>query len=486
MPILPIPEYRPDVADYEGVHTVTLANVLPRGDGYGPFPDFTVYSQALPAACRGYFYARNTDGSITIFAGTATKLYKMSNTDFSWSDVSKALGSYSALPTPDQWQFAQFGSVVIAVQANTAPQAFTLGSSSEFADLGGSPPQARYVTVVGRFVVLSGLLNNPYRIQWSGLNAITTWSAGVSQSDFQDLPKGGVVRGVSGGEYGVVFQDSMMRRMTFAPGSPTIFQIDEISEEKGLFAPLSIVRSGDRVLFISPHGFQMLAPGGYPEPIGRERVDRTFFADVDTGSLQLCIGASDPKGSRAVWAYKSLSGQSGAFDKLLIYDWALDRWSPVAMSGEYLSPLARPGLTLENLDAISGSLDALPFSLDDVSTGALSSLSMVNGAHRLGFFTGSNLEATLVTAERSGEGRRLFVRGFRPITDAAAVFASTAARETQQASATVGAEAPVDATGSCPQRVSTRYARARIRIPAGTSWNFCLGVEPDVAPEGAR
>jgi len=45
---------------------------------------------------------------------------------------------------------------VLAVEANSAPQVFDLTSSSAFADLGGSPPQARYIAVVGRFRLLSG------------------------------------------------------------------------------------------------------------------------------------------------------------------------------------------------------------------------------------------------------------------------------------------------------------------------------------------
>ena len=148
------------------------------------------------------------------------------------------------------------------------------------------------------------------------------------------------------------------------------------------------------------------------------------------------------------------------------------------MSGEYLTTLARPGPTLESLDAISGSLDALTFSLDDVSTASLSQLSAVNSAHRLGFFTGANLEATMVTAEKGGDGKRIFVRGFRPITDAASVYGSVSKRETAQATASYSDETPVNAIGMCPQRVSTRYARGRIRIPAGTSWSYALGIEP--------
>src|SRR2546423_1282868 len=203
MPLLPWGEYRPDVSDFQGQHSGRLENVLPRGDGYGPFPGFTVFTSGLPASCRGSFVSRKTDGSVSIFAATATRLYNLNNTDFSWTDVSKGGGAYSTLSSSDQWQLVQFGNFVVAVQANTVPQVFDLTSSSAFADLGGSPPQARYIAVVGRFLVLSGLLTSPYRIQWSGLNATTTWTPGVNQSDIQDLPDGGIVRGVAGCEFGV-------------------------------------------------------------------------------------------------------------------------------------------------------------------------------------------------------------------------------------------------------------------------------------------
>jgi hypothetical protein len=64
MPLLPFGEYKPDVSDYEGQATKNVRNVLPRGDGYGPFPDFAILTQALIAACRGAFYALKSDGSV--------------------------------------------------------------------------------------------------------------------------------------------------------------------------------------------------------------------------------------------------------------------------------------------------------------------------------------------------------------------------------------------------------------------------------------
>src|SRR5438067_1284325 len=236
--LLPFGEYRPDVADYQSSYTKTAQNVVPRGDGYGPWPSFTALTSALAAACRGFFMARKSDGSVAIFAGTSTKLYQLNNTTFAWTDVSAGAGTYSALSATAQWQFAQFNNFVVAVQANAAPQVFDLTSSTAFAALGGSPPQAAYVATVNRFLVLGGIntgaVGDPYKIVWSGLDSTTTWTSGVLQSDSQQLADGGRVLGVSGGEYGLIFQDSTIRRLTYAPGAPYTFQIDRIAVDLGL------------------------------------------------------------------------------------------------------------------------------------------------------------------------------------------------------------------------------------------------------------
>ena len=114
MPLLATGDYRPDVSDYEGQATRNILNVIPRGDGYGPFPSFSAYTSALPSACRGAFYALKSDGTVVTFAGTSNKLYKLNNTDFTWTDVSKGASTYSTLSSTAQWQFAQTGNLVFA------------------------------------------------------------------------------------------------------------------------------------------------------------------------------------------------------------------------------------------------------------------------------------------------------------------------------------------------------------------------------------
>ncbi len=151
-----------------------------------------------------------------------------------------------------------------------------------------------------------------------------------------------------------------------------------------------------------------------------------------------------------------------------------------------MATVAAPGVTLESLDAIAGSIDAMAFSLDDISTSSLAQLSIFNTEHKLGFFSGDNLEATLVTAEKSGDGRRLRVRGFRPVSDAINVYGSVSKREGLNDMAQFSTETLINVHGVCPANVSTRNARGKLRVPAGEDWTYVTGIEPDVAIEGRR
>jgi hypothetical protein len=639
MSVIPWGEWRPDVSDYNGEHTQRAENVLPRGDGYGPVASLADFTTALPAACRGAFLGLNTDGSIAVFAGTSTKLYKMSNTDLTWSDVSVTDGSslnlsgvladgyigdlsgsggldnafdtttaqasascstkasatsgyvgvsfadqtvvraitvhgsndagfvtaanptvtitaYGktgtapanatdgtqigtvsftdtadesagraltmsvtgtlwdhcwvniahngaaatiscaevaikttddyAVPASNQWQFAQLGSVVVAVNGADAVQAFTLGSSSAFAALAGSPPIASYVTVINEFIVLSGLNSNPFRVHWSARSSAVGWTSGTDESDFQDFTDGGVVRGVAGGEFGVVFQDNAIRNAIYQPGSAVIFSFDRICEGKGLRLPYSLVRAGERIFFKSASGFETMVPGGQPTPIGKERFDRYFEADYDSGNPQLVIGAYEPKSSRVYWAYKSSTGAAGLFNKIIVWDFALERPSLITgISGEYMTALATPALTLEGLDALYATLEDVSVSLDDIPSAFAISLSLFSSSHKGGFLSGSNLEATLETAEVAGD-RRKMVRSVRPDTDAGTVYSALLTRARLTDGATTSAEVAMDTYGFAFHRADARLVKYRNRIPAATQWTFSIGVEPETQVTGMR
>ena len=368
------PKYAPDLNDPGEAYSAVIQNVLPRVDGYGPFQNFVTFTQALPAPCRGYFYARNSDGSISIFAGTATDLYELNNATFAWVRVSAGGSSYSNLVSTSNWQFVQFEATVIAVQINVVPQAFLLGSSTAFAALGGSPPQAGAIAVINGFVILSELSGNAQRLQWSDLYGITTWTAGTGYSDFQDLPDGGLVHGLSGGDnYGLVFQDLCIRSLIYAPGQAVVFDIVRIAQNDPIYAKYSLINTGEKTFYISAQGIKRIDPGGYPIAIGKGRVDDFLKTDIDSSNLQLVVGSADPSATRVYWQYKSTAGVLPVADKVLVYDWSIGEDGEFSIISnaptlllQYIASLARPGLALDALDAITST----PLPITAVSAGA--------------------------------------------------------------------------------------------------------------------
>jgi hypothetical protein len=223
-----------------------------------------------------------------------------------------------------------------------------------------------------------------------------------------------------------------------------------------------------------------------PEQIGRERVDRTILTDLDRGHLELFQGAADPRSTKVYWAYRSANGVNPAnYDKILGYDYLLDRFFNLSVTGEYLLGISQTGITLESLDSISSSIDAMTLSLDAYATAVQPEIAQFSATHALGFFRGTNLEATIESAEQGTDENRVTLRGFRPITDAATVYGSVTYRDTQAGTVLQGSEVLINSrTGRCDMMRDARYLRYRTRIPAATTWTFSVGLVPDITTNG--
>jgi len=133
---------------------------------------------------------------------------------------------------------------------------------------------------------------------------------------------------------------------------------------------------------------------------------------------------------------------------------------------------------------VAGSLDLLEFSLDSFSTSSLPGLSACTLSHAIGFFSGDAMEATLETPEQSGDGQRIKVKGFYPVTDASDVRGRFSKRENLSDVETYTSEVTMNARGFVPTIRDTRYTKVKIRIPEGTSWTFASGVKPDFTLTG--
>lgn len=488
----------PDRGDFENPGLTVATNVLPRTqDSYGPFPDLTVYSDALTARCQGAFAGRSSAGNVTNFSGDASKLYTLSGS--SWSAVNTGFTTGA----DESWRFTQYGDRVVASNLADELKTWVLDSSSSFAQLSSAAPKARHLAIIDPgFLMVGNTVDTsdgavPNRVWWSAINDPTSWptpggaSAQAVQSDFNDMPAGGWVQGLIGavgGASGAVFMDTSIFRIQYQ-GPPDVFGFYEVERARGTPAPGSIINVGSFAFYLGEDGFYVF-DGARSTPIGNTKIDKTFYSALDQSYFHRISSAVDPINKLVFWAYPTSNASGGNPDRILCYNWELGRWTEAEIECELIYRSLSQGYTLDGLDSYSTDLDALPFSLDSRAwTGGRLILSSFDTDHKLAFFNGSALAATLEPAEVTGQnGRRLFLSGgIRPIVDGGTLTCAVGYRDTPQASVTYTTATSAGSNGVCPQRISARYIRPRVSIAAGGSWTHAQGYEPQgIREEGLR
>lgn len=484
--LIPAAEYAPDIADLNAEFSDAIQNVLCSTGGYIPAPALSALTAALGAQPLGWLSVRSLDGSIRFFAGTATKLWLLNNTDLTWSDVSKPATTYSA--TVDvPWHMKAFGNFVIAVNKNNDPQVYEIGTDILFGDLGGSPPRAGRIAIWGDFVALFDLVSNPNRVQWSGLNDCEFWTPGSNNSDYQDFADGGRVTGSTDVTNPIIFLESAIQRTTFVPGSAEIFTFQKVQETRGAKSPLSVATRGSYAFFADAGGFFQAGADGSILPIGFEKVDRTVFGKISVYGTSRIMGAIDPFYSRVYWAVDL--NDDNIYEEMYVYDWQIGRWSMIQISAIGIFPFATSGYTLDGLDAVSTSLDALPFSLDSkVWDGGAPVLGAFTTDYKIGAFSGANLEATLTTQELGDTASQVMrVTECTPVVDTNTVYVSIGARMLRGDNVTwTGEQQPSSNTGVVRKRARARFLRFKTRIPSGTTWHHLKGIDVPTTPAGFR
>ena len=248
-------EWMPDQSGITGALT-DAKNVVSQAVGYGSFPTAVAFSGSATEDLVSLYAAKNPDSTTQLFTSCASKIYTVSG-------IGALTRVKSGMTTgiDDRVRFTQFGKTVITTNNADVLQAWTLGTSTSFANLSASAPKAKFITVVRDFVVCANTYESSaqqqYRVRWSALNDETDWVEDVNtQSDYQDIPDGGQIVGIRGGEFGLVFLERAISRMTYI-GTPFIFQFDNISRNKGCMVSGSIAPLQGVTFFLSDDGFYM-------------------------------------------------------------------------------------------------------------------------------------------------------------------------------------------------------------------------------------
>lgn len=465
--------YAPDLVTLENPGLTVAKNVLPSGEYYEPFNALEASSDALSTRAQGAIYGQDYDGNSYNFVGSSTKLWLIENG--LKEDVSVA-GGYTT-GADEVWSFTQWGEQILATNFANVIQTFTMGTSTDFANLGGTPPQARYITVVKDFVVVGNTFdgsdgNRPTRVWNSGFGNAASWTvSSTTQANHVDLDtNAGPVKQVVGGEYGVVFQENAITRMTYV-GSPVVFQFDQVESNRGTIASGSVVKIGGLIAYLSYDGFYIFN-GQNSVPIGHNQIDRFFFSDVDLSYLYRISSVLDPYRRVIYWAYPGQGNTGGNPNRILCYNYspnATTRWTLIEdIELEILAIVSSTGYTLDTLDTYSTNLDALPFSLDSAFwTGGVVSLAAYDTNHKQAGFTGDGLSARFETGEyQLTENRRTHINRIRPLIEGnCTITAQIGYRQDLCESVTwTPSQSSLSSNRSISIRNNARYQRLRLDV----------------------
>ena len=471
-------EWMPDQPSVSGALT-DAKNVVSQAIGYGPFPTPVTFSSSDAAENLTSLYAaKQPDGNTALFAAGLSKIYTVSGV----GGITEVKTGMTTAAT-DRVRFTQFGKVVISANNADRLQAWTLGTSTSFANLSATAPIDKFITVVRDFVVCANIKESgdqsQYRVRWSALNDETDWTENVNtQSDYQDIPDGGQIVGIRGGEFGLVLLERAIHRMTYV-GTPFIFQFDNISRGKGCMVSGSIAQYQGVTFFLSDDGFYM-CDGQTVTAIGAEKIDRFFLQDASESDYGTMSAAVDPIRKLVIWNYKTVNGNRS----VIIYNFKTQKWTYGDAGTDFLAEASTSAVTLESLDSISGSIDALTTSLD--------SQLYVGGKYFLGgtlatrvmTYTGASQTGVIATGDLD-IGANSVVTLARPIVDNGSATVAIASRTLLNQGVSFNTAVAANSENRVSLRSAGRYHRLKV-TPTGANWNNAISVDVDVTPQGVR
>jgi len=487
---IPFGEWLPDQPDHLNPGSTVATNVYHAQTSYKPVKGLVAYSGTsnVTQNAKGAGSFRDNTNTVFTFVGTKDNIYKLTSGTFTSVKGSLTISGGDT----DFFTFTQFGNYVIASNGVNAPMYYLMGTSSNFATLqslatssgsGTVPVKFKISGVIRDFLVTGNIENAKNRVQWSGINDISTWESGVSSSDQQDLPgSGGQVVAITSGEVGYVFRQDQIIRMDFVGGN-VVFRFSVISPNRGAVYGQTVCQDNRQVFFYASDGFFQIN-GDQVLPIGAEKVNRFFESDLNKAYTDRITSAVDPFNTLAIWLYPSKDNPNttGICDKLLIYNYVTQKWSIAKVKASQIFKQFVVANTVELMDIISENLEDINISLDTAywTTGHLY-LGAIDEN-----FNGKTLEAELETKEQElFPGLRANITSIRPLVDTVANV-TIKTRDRLADNVVTSSSSSMNDTGINPVRQSGRYFRANIKIPAESLWTNAQGIDLTASEGGTR
>lgn len=150
-------------------------------------PGTTSVGSTLSERIQRYFELENEDGTTNLIRVGVTDVQKLTKATATWVSVANAALTGTEADQVD-YAFPILSGARIATFTNSVDAIRKYTGIGNDADLGGSPPKAKYMEAFGTYLFLANITNDgsgnavPYRVQRSDTGDPETWSGGNSGS----------------------------------------------------------------------------------------------------------------------------------------------------------------------------------------------------------------------------------------------------------------------------------------------------------------
>lgn len=491
-------EWLPDRGDVALPGLLQTENMIPVADGYDAMQSDRPAAGLAPLddTTRGADRGRTQSGQDYLVAGTVAKLFLAQGAGFVDESIS---GGYTLGPK-SRWEFELYGDRILATNGIDPVQQYEVGISSLFADLSPNASVATAIATFNEFTILGNIVgqgtnagaigNQEGGIHWSAIGNPDSWptvgtqAAVDAQSDWQALEGdgGAVTNIVAAAEYACILRQRQLWRMDYVGGT-NIFNLRKIDDHRGCAITGAAFAAGNYVYYPSEEGW-LAFDGARIRYIGLEKVDRYWLGRYDASVAHRVSVAHDPT-LRIIW-WNFTQGL------VMGYNYALDRWTHLGQSYDWLLTLLPFGVSLDNPPQATQDMDvASPVGLGDVNLDSFTAsgdeiLAAFKDDFQLYTFDAPDTYlAGLIETGDYEPGGRVLLRNVRPVYagkgDIAAEFSGSFR---PNAAEIYRAGKPISSVGTINTRTGGRYLRAR--FTTGGEIRTFQGFDPKISPLGDR